>query len=277
MLNLDKKKMAAVISSFQVPVKPQILTDMQLLLDEADPNIDEIASLILHDVGLSSSILKIINSPYYGMNRRISEIKQAVIILGLKNISGLVTALILKSSLQGKASISLERFWDDSLDIANAMAFIGNRIKNKIPIDMLYTIGLFQNCGIPMLALKYDDYKETLIEANLLGVNSIELEEQRYQTNHAVLGYYTASSWHLPKEICALILQHHECDYLANISGSNDQLAFAALKAAENIVERIKRDNDSPDWDKIKESALDVLGLTLFDYDDIEEDFTELF
>jgi len=166
MINLDNKKMASVVSSFQIPVKPQILTDMQLLLDEVEPDIESIANLISNDVGLSSAILKIINSPFYGMNRRISEIKQAVMILGLKTINGLVTALLLKSSFQGNACISLERFWDDSLDVANAMTFIANKVENKIPVDMLYSIGLFQNCGIPLLALKFDDYKEVLIEAN---------------------------------------------------------------------------------------------------------------
>jgi len=277
MFNLDNKKMAAVVSSFQIPVKPQILTDIQLLLEDDEPDIDSIAILISNDVGLSSAILKIINSPFYGMNRKISEIKQAVMMLGLRTINGLVTALLLKSSFQGNSCISLERFWDDSLDVANAMAFIGNKVKNEIPVDMLYTIGLFQNCGIPLLALKFDDYKEILIEANSSGVNSIELEEKRYQSNHAVLGYYVASSWNLPKELCSLILQHHEVDYLSDILGNKEQLAFAALKAAENLVERVKRHNVSPDWEEIKEAALDVLGITSIDYDDLEDDFAELF
>ncbi|OUR81122.1 hypothetical protein A9Q75_08335 [Colwellia psychrerythraea] len=277
MINLDNKKMASVVSSFQIPVKPQILTEMQLLLDEEEPDIESIADLISNDVGLSSAILKIINSPFYGMNRRISEIKQAVMILGLKAINGLVTALLLKSSFQGNACISLERFWDDSLDVANAMTFIGNKVKNKIPVDILYSIGLFQNCGIPLLALKFDDYKEVLIEANSSGNNSIELEERKYQTNHAVLGYYVASSWHLPKEICELILRHHELDFLFEISGNKEQLAFAALKAAEHLVERVKRHNASPDWEDIKEGVLDVLGLTSIDYADLEDDFAELF
>tara|TARA_R110001583_G_scaffold194591_1_gene365865 strand:- start:1 stop:288 length:288 start_codon:yes stop_codon:yes gene_type:complete len=83
--------MASVVASFQIPVKPQILIDMQILLDEVEPNIASIADLISNDVGLSSAILKIINSPFYGMNRKTSKIKQAVMILGLKTINGLVT------------------------------------------------------------------------------------------------------------------------------------------------------------------------------------------
>jgi HD-like signal output (HDOD) protein len=276
MFDLDNKKMEEVVSSFQIPVKPQILTDMQTILRDAEPDMDALAQLVSSDVGLSSAILKIINSPFYGMNRRISEIKQAVMMLGLKTISALVTALLLKSAFKGNASISLERFWDDSTDVANAMAFIGNKVKNKIPVDMLYTIGLFENCGIPLLALKFTDYKEVLIEANSQGVNSIAIEELRYKTNHAVLGYYVASSWNLPKEICELILRHHDPSYLDTISGSTEQLAYAALKAAENMVERVKRHNLAPDWEEVKDSALDTLGISISDYEDLEDDFCEM-
>lgn len=76
-----------------------------------------------------------------------------------------------------------------------------------------------------------------------------------YQTNHAVLGYFISSSWHLPKEICQLILQHHDNRYLLSNVDDEYKIAFATLKAAENMVERTKR----------------------FNYADIEEDYTECF
>jgi len=277
LFDLDEKKMSAVISGFQVPVKPEILSQIQILMDEEAPSIEDVSTLIASDVGLSAAILKIINSPFYGMNRRISEIKQAVMMLGLKTINGLVTALLLKASFKGNASISLERFWDDAQDVANAMTFIGNKIKNELPVDMLYTIGLFQNCGIPLLALKYADYKEVLIGANQQNVNSIQLEEARYRTNHAVIGYYVATSWHLPNDICQLILQHHEHDFFNHVTDPNTQLSFAALKAAENMVEKVKRFNVSPDWEYIGDAALDILGISPQDYNDLEDDFAELF
>ncbi len=276
MFDLDEKKMAEVVSSFQIPVRPQILADMQSVLDENEPDIDALAISISSDVDLSSTILKIINSPFYGMSRRISEIKQAVMMLGLKTISALVTAILLRSAFKGFSSISLERFWDDSLEVANAMAFIGNQIKDKVPVDMLYTVGLFANCGIPLLALKFKDYKDLLIKANSQQENSIALEELHYQTNHAVLGYYVASSWNLPKGICELILRHYEASYLSNISGSDEQIAFAALKAAENMVERVKRHSVSADWEEAKGAALGTLGISVDDYQDLEDDFFEL-
>jgi len=247
------------------------------MMDEEEPDIEDISALISNDVGLSAAILKIINSPFYGMNRRISEIKQAVMMLGLKTINGLVTALLLKASFKGEASISLERFWDDALDIANAMSFIGNVVKNEVPVDMLYSIGLFHDCGIPLFALKYQNYQETLIEANKLNVNSVALEEKYYQTNHTVLGYYVASSWHLPKEICQLIAQHHDNDYLRYAKAPQAQLIYAILKIAENMVEKVKRQNEAPDWSIVMDMVLEIVGLSSTDYADLEDDFSDYF
>jgi len=277
MFNLNKKELESVVASFQIPVKPEILTKIQMLMSEAEPNIEKIAALISSDVGLSASTLKIINCPFYGMERRISEIKLAVMVLGLKTIDGLITSLCLKESFKGEASISLERFWDDSVDVANAMAFIGKKIEKKIPNGMLYTIGLFRDCGIPLLALKHKDYKNILIEANSQGKNSFDLEEKNYQTNHTVLGYYVASSWNLPKNICTLILQHHDKKFLSVRTGSLDQLAFSVLKAAENMIEIVKRTNLSPDWSEVDEDVLKVLGISSADYAGLVNDFTEIY
>jgi HD-like signal output (HDOD) protein len=277
MFDIDAKKMNAVISSFQIPVKPEILSKIQSLMAIKEPDIEKIAQLISSDIGLSSAILKIINSPYYGMNRRILEIKQAVMMLGLKIINGLVTALLLKASFKGDACISLEKFWDDALDIANAMSFIGNQVKNEVPVDMLYSIGLFHDCGVPLLALKYQGYKKVLMEANQQHKNSIALEDQYYRTNHAVLGHYVASSWHLPKEICYLIAQHHDVDYLKHNKEPQAQLIYAVLKMAENMIESLKRQQNSPDWEGIQESVLEIVGLSQLDYTDLEDEFSEIF
>ncbi len=277
LIDLDNKMLAAAVSSFQVPAKPQILIEIQALMAEELPDIDKVALLISSDVGLSSAILKVINSPLYGVNRKVSKIKHAVMALGLRAVNGLVIAILLKSSIQGTSSISLERFWDSAIDVARAMSFIGGEIDVKIPVDTLYSIGLFHNCGIPILALKYSDYGDILSEAGRLGVNSLALEEQSYHTNHAVLGYYVATSWNLPSEICQIIMRHHDVDYLNEVTGSKEQLAFAILKAAENLVEQVKRQSVAPDWQHVQEAVFDVLGITAMDYSDLEDTYTLLY
>ena len=86
-----------------------------------------------------------------------------------------------------------------------------------------------------------------------------------------------ACSWHLPKEICLIILQHHEVDYFYEISGNNEQLALATLKLAEYMVEKEKRLSISSEWGAVKENVLNILGLTSIDFEELEESFSELF
>ena len=86
-----------------------------------------------------------------------------------------------------------------------------------------------------------------------------------------------SSSWHLPKEICQLILQHHDDRYLSSNVENEYKIAFAALKAAENMVEKAKRFNYAADWPEKEKLILDTLGITTIDYADLEDDFSECF
>ncbi len=141
---------------------------------------------------------------------------------------------------------------------------------------MLYSVGLFHDCGVPLLALKYKDYDNLLIQAAQEKTNSINAEEQQYDINHAILGYYVASSWHLPKDLCQLILRHHEHDFLKQNVDPQLQLIYALLMIANNVVAKIRRFNESPDWHIVKESVLEMIGFTQEDYDDLENEFFEL-
>lgn len=158
MFDLDNDKMRQVAASFQTPAKPAILTQLRETVLSDDVEIVQIAQVIAQDVHLASSILKVINSPIYGLSRQISEIEQAVVFLGIDLIKSLATGLLLKEATKGNACISLERFWDDALEVAQAMRFVDEKVKHKVSIDMLYTVGLFYDCGIPLMATKHSDY-----------------------------------------------------------------------------------------------------------------------
>ena len=278
MTNLTDQALNVIEKGFLIPPKPAILEQLQQLASASAPSLEEIGQLVATDVGLSSAILKAINSPFFGMSRSISDVKQAVFFLGAANILNLVTAEKLRQALSGKSSISLERFWDTASDIASAMLYIGRRSPNPVPLEDLHAIGLFHDAGIAAMALKYSDYRDTLAQSNAAtGDRLTVVEEQKYNTNHTVVGYYLASSWQLPRQICDCVLNHHELDYLE--SPRNDdahKVNFAILKIAESTVEKIRRFHESKDWPYIGEHAMEYLGFTPADLADIEEDLTEM-
>ncbi len=250
---------------------------LQEISSSDDPSLADIAQVVAADVGLSSAILKTVNSPFYGLTRSITNIHQAVSLLGMESVNSLAASVELKRALTGNACISLERFWDNATDVANSMVYIGSRLKENFSLETLYTVGLFHDCGIPAMAIRYPDYRLTLIDANDSTEQTLsQIEEAKHGTNHSIIGYYIAASWHLPECLCELILQHHEADYLEHITGKEDQLVYAILKMAENIVDRTRRFRDAQDWQQLQHRVLDTMGLNVLEYSDIEEDLSEL-
>lgn len=274
MIVIDEQKLADINRNFIIPPKPQILSQLQNLASQEDAALSDAADVIAKDLAISSAILKIVNSPAYGLSRSVSSIKQAVMFLGWDGVNALVQGLKLKQMFSIENScINLERFWDTSTDIANVNMMIGQRYKNQVAIESLYTLGLFHDCGVPPMAIKYDTYLNTLHAYNQANKeNIINLEERLYNTNHAVVGYYFANSWHLPKEICEIICSHHDLSMLNEITDSAAQVRFAILKMSENLVHLVKRGSNLHEWDMIAEKALDVLHMNSEEYTDLQED-----
>lgn len=274
MIEIDDKVLTDVSKGFNLPPKPELLQRLQEELRQENPDLTVVAQIVCDDVAIAAAVLKVINSPFYGLARTITDIKQAVMFLGLDSITHLVTGFLLKQAFnQQQCCISLERFWDTASDIANIATLIGKKIKSKVPVENLHLIGLFHDAGIPALAMKYPNYIKVLSAANRNYHRSlIDFEMHAYTTNHAIIGYFIASAWNLPKEICQIILRHHEQDYLNGDYNDLNQLTYATLKMAENIVHTQKRFVAAPDWPYVKEAVLRTLDLDEHDYLDIKED-----
>jgi len=276
-IKIDDNVLADIGRGFTVPAKPELLIKLQDLMAQDEPNLNDIADTIALDIAISATILKTINSPIYGLARSISDIKKSVRYLGISGIYSLVTSCLLKQGFsQDDCSIELDEFWQNSTNIANIAVFIGQSIKQQISSEKLFTIGLFHDCGIPVMALKYDNYQSSL-DFSLKKPNRTlpEIEEAVYKINHATLGYYVASSWRLPKDICQLILRHHERDFLNKLDGSEIQLAFSILKMAENIAYQHKHFCHCADWQYLQNFVLTVLDIDEDKYKDLVEDISE--
>lgn len=278
MISITQDVIDHVSEGFSIPSMPDILIKVQKICADPDGEIADLATLIATDIGLSSAILKTINSPLYGMNRAISDIGQAVMLLGMGSVSTLIAGILIKQSFKGEAAIRFERLWDNATLVAETMVFIGQNIDNKIPPENLYTAGLFHDCGIAAMSMRYTGtYLETLLLANEdHSKTQVEHENELHNSNHAIVGYFIASGWKLPRDICQVILNHHEADFLARNKSHMENLVFATLKIADNMVSSLKRRQNVQGWDDMKEACFSQVGMDEDQYHDLSEDLEEL-
>jgi len=274
MLEVDEKVLADIRRGFSVPAQPSLLLKLQKIMAEGEPNLNLLADTISQDVAVASTILKTINSPLYGLSRSISDIHKSVRYIGLNGINSLVTNTLIKSSFdQNDCSIALEEFWDNATHIANTCVHIGQSLKQAVSKDKLFSLGLFHDCGIPVMAMKYDDYSDTYELANNTTSKTLPaIEDEAYGVNHATIGYYVASSWRLPKDICELILMHHDREFLIMKNSPIQKLNYAILKLAENIVHNHKHFRDCADWPYLQDMVFTLLDIDEDDYQDYAED-----
>jgi len=263
------------LKGIAIPARPQVLVQLENELTTDDPDPRVIVRLVSGDVGLSAAVLKTVNSPFFGLSRRISSVAQAVSLLGMRSAAQIVTGLVLRAAIAGKAG-SLERFWDSAEKVAGIASHIALSIPRG-PRDEAYCFGLFHDVGIPILLQKFPDYRQTLSLADKLSDRPFTaVEEERHATDHATLGYLVAKGWFLPEAICEGILYHHDPSVFDDRDVVSSQaLTLIAINAlAEHFHDEYFRLRSNSSWERMGDRALAHLGLQEDEYCDLREDLT---
>lgn len=202
-----------IVGSIAIPPRPAAITRLMEENCREEPDSRVIGKIIGGDVSLAAAMLKTVNSPFFGLRQKIGSVPQAVSVLGQRNISNIIVGLSLRNSLSGKG-VSMERFWDSAAKVAMVSSQLST-LAPDIPKEEAHLFGLFRDCGIPLMMQRFPDYKETLGLANALTDKPFtSIEDERYSTNHATVGFLLARSWGLPDAICEGILHHHDYSIL---------------------------------------------------------------
>ncbi len=279
---LTDEQVAKILQGIFVPPQPQILVDLQMEQIVPEPDIKRIADLIAKDVGLSGTMLKFVNSPFFGLSNKITSIEQAVSLLGINTVVNILNGLAIKGHMSDQNIVELTSFWDTANDIAMVCATVAKKVGFPNP-DEAYTLGLFHNAGIPLMMKRFNNYLRELQNAYASQHERIiDYENEKFNTNHCVVGYYTARSWNLPDHLCLAIAEHHNTKQIFESKDGRNQrqkTLLAILKVAENICGNYKvigRQNNDAEWDQSQKEILEHLGLTNYDIDDLKEAFVDM-
>ena len=268
-----------VATSIGIPPCPSILLELSEEAKKEEPDFSKVEKLVAKDVGLSATLLKTVNSPFYGLRTKISTVSQAISMLGLSMLSRTVSGLVLRNVFSGIDQIMMERFWDSSAKFAIATSFIAKRVPG-MDREEAYTYGLFQNCGIPILMQRFPDYKHTLGQANNSSTRKFtDVEDEIHGTDHATMGFLMTKSWNLPESISSAVRFHHEYTVLTESTTklSNESQNLIALGLlADRMVQVYSGLNFSLEWTKGGPIALEHLGLTETEFEDIHDDVVPL-
>ena len=274
---LNENQLKLILQGISIPPQPQIMVDLHMEQAMPDPDMDRISEIISQDVSLSAAVLKLVNSASFNLPKKIASIQQAVMLLGPTSVTNIVNGLAVKSELSDDAIQSLHSFWDTASDVAAICSSLASQVGFKYQ-DECYALGLFHNAGIPLMLKRFEGYKDILQQGYQdPEFNLTDAENQAFNTNHSVVGYYLSKSWGLPKSCCAVIAKHHRIEYLFQhrVPGDSINLTFASiLKMAEHIASTFKHiggAKEDYEWQKVGHYALDHLELSEYDFEGMIE------
>ncbi len=281
---LSAEQIQQALQGISVPPQPQIMVDLQMEQYMPDPDLEVIARLISQDPGLSGALLKIVNSPYYGLSNKIASIQRAVNLLGSRSIINLINAQSIKGEMSDDTIVTLNRFWDTAQDVAMTCLTLAKRTGSQA-VDEAYALGLFHDCGVPLMLKRFPNYMTVLERAYANAgpdCRVVDTENNAFNTNHAVVGYYTAKSWRLPEHVTDAIANHHNAlAIFSDESSRTPQLKnlLAILKMAEHICSSCRvLGNQAVDheWNAIGHLVLDYVGLSDYDFESMKLSIREL-
>lgn len=197
-----------VLMGITIPPCPDSLTAIMREAKRPSADFTSIAHLISRDAGIVGPLLKLANSPFVGLRSKVTSVFHAISVLGVKNTLNLVQNIVLRQSIGG-GSQRFEKFWERSSLAAVIAEKIAAKLHN-VSKDDAYIAALFHDCGIPVLMMKFPEYRETVMAQCKLGKSICDVENDVFSTSHSVVGNMLTRTWLLPDYICKAILYHHD-------------------------------------------------------------------
>lgn len=207
-LRLDVERVLAGINA--LPSLPASVTELLSSIDDPDADTDAIARRIARDQGLTTRILRVANSPFYGQSHRIASIADAVIVLGLRSVRALAVAASFTSVFKAgsDAEAELHSFWQHGISAALCARLLAARV--GVAEEEAFIGGLLHDIGRVALVVSFPRHMAAVAAYRReRDCQPIDAENAVLGLDHALVGRLLTERWRFPSLLCAAIGSHH--------------------------------------------------------------------
>jgi HD-like signal output (HDOD) protein len=195
------------------PYPPALAVQILDAVPKGNAALSELEEIISTDSALTTKILKAVNSGIFICNDEITNIKQAMSMLGANIIKNIALSFVIVAELNNNehTNFDFDHFWRRSVTAAVSAELLSKALQYKN--DDIFVSALLHDLGMLVISLtKGNEYNPLLKEARLSDIDLIDLEKGKYGFNHQQVGYTLLTSWHLPDSVSESILYHHQPD-----------------------------------------------------------------
>lgn len=252
---------------------PAVTLEVLELTSNPQVNLPQLKECIEKDPALTVRILRVVNSSLFGLSTSVSDLNQAIALLGCRPLKLLVLGFRLPQGLfQGVAAAMLKRYWHLALAKAVAARQIAERLEG-IPPDEAFIAGLLQDIGIlVMLQGVGDTYVEFLDKVIAEREDLPTMQRQVLGFDHTQLSSRMFERWGLPQLFVDAVLMPADDE---PVSSDTEATALASVVQLAGLFATMMVDNRPDLWPRLEQLATSTGGLSRDELSDLGDSLQE--
>lgn len=264
---LDDPGLKQLVSrTHSLPSIPSVYAKLMKAVQSPEVTPKEIGQIISQDLAMSAKVLQLVNSAFFGAQRRISNPADAVIYLGIETVRALAVTVSVFSQFDAQQvpRFSLQAVRDHSLAVAALARRIAESLHLPKPsVEDAFLGGLLHELGKLVLACNYpQQFSTALLRTEKEGIPLQQAEREVFGTTHAQVGAYLLWLWGLPDGVTEIVAGYdrpradQQQAPLVAVHVANALMDEKAEKALDTDCLRDMGLLDQlPEWRQFRESA----------------------
>jgi len=254
---------------------PVIYFKIQKTIQNPDSSFGEIADIIKGDPNLTTRLLRIVNSSYYGFSAKIETVAHALNVIGTQQLTDLVLAASVVSQFKGgnQKCVAMDAFWKHSLGCGLAAKSLASQNGEEDP-DRFYAMGMLHDLGSLIVFNKMPNRSIKIVEESSKRNEPLFfLERESFGFDHSVVAEALLKAWELPDRLIEPIACHHDPGKSKNFPTEAAILHLGDIMAYELTL----GGSGSSVIPLVKLEAWDMVGLSEKKWNEVKEFVKEEF
>lgn len=241
-----------ITSIKKLPSLPSLYLQLVQEMESPDAALKKIAAIISQDITMTAKTLQLVNSAFYGLSSKVTNLQQAVTILGINTLKSLTLYSGVFSEFESTPNrfISIDKLWDHSIGVGTLARQIVRLEGGTTQMqDDAQVAGVMHDIG-KLIQMRVPDFYETYTQKVYAGTPPLRAEYEILGTSHAELGAYLLGIWGLPDPVVQAVAYHH-------MPSRQSPASFSALTAVHiaNVFWLIKPETAAEEAPKYLDNA----------------------
>ena len=240
----------------QVPTLPEVIIHVLRLAQDPDVSTHQVAEIVGHDQSMVSSILRMVNSPFYSLSCRITSIQHAVVLLGMRTVRNVaLSSVLVKSFGDSSEDKRFDRglLWKHTVACAIGARLLAQNSRLSEP-EEAFLSGLIHDIGLVILdQFFHEDFRRVIDRVAREGETLCQAERVVFGHDHAAVGALLARQWNFPAPVVEAIACHHRPSL-----AKDDKALSALVHVADYLGRRPDQFLSSTAGEDTDEEAVDA-------------------